>query len=112
LKALDDQQQAVSKCRTPSTTACAQALGAVISETIELQQAIDNGPGEDVYATTYAEANKLSDVGNRYVEEGCEGDPAADDADSPCHGLALTVAGGLTVLGIDMDTDELRAGLR
>lgn len=88
----------------PSSAVCAQAIKDIMAVVGELDSAITATGGR--YPQTTAQIVKMQDAQKTYTDHGCEGDPAADDANSRCSAVvAITV--GRSTLQMTLGTDDL-----
>ncbi|NWF31281.1 hypothetical protein HW130_34510 [Streptomyces sp. PKU-EA00015] len=98
------QQDATADCMAPSSTACSEAVERIMTVVRGLDAAIDQSGKR--YAQTTAQIVKMQDAEKVYIDEGCAGDPAADDPNSPCTKVvAITV--GASTLQMTLITDDL-----
>lgn len=96
---------AVAICMRPSSTVCADALTDIMSVVGDIEDDIDS-PGRHPYAASSEQIGKMNDATTTYLNEGCQGDPAADDPNSKCWAIsAITV--GATTLQMTLATDDL-----
>lgn len=96
---------AVATCMTPSSDACAEVLTDIMIVVNEVEREIDT-PGRGPYRESTKQIAKMQAATDKYVDEGCQGDPAADDPNSECWGIAdITV--GATTLGMTLATDDI-----
>lgn len=100
----------VADCQSPSSTACASSIGAIMVVVDDLEKDIDANGGASVYPKSTRQIAKMRAAQQEYKDNGCEGDPTADDPNSDCWGtMAVTV--GATTLSMTLPTDELSKGL-
>lgn len=97
-------QTGVADCMTPSTTKCAQAIRNIMAVVEELDVAI-TATGRR-YPQTTAQIVKMQGAQKTYVDQGCEGDPAADGGNSPCSAV-VTITIGKSTLQMTLGTDDL-----
>lgn len=96
---------AVATCQTPSSDACAEVLTDIMLVVNDIETAIE-APGRGPYPKSTEQIAKMQAATDKYVEEGCQGDPAADDPNSDCWGIsAITI--GAASLGMTLGTDDL-----
>ncbi|NUV65622.1 hypothetical protein G6W57_00635 [Streptomyces sp. CAI-121] len=96
---------AVATCQAPSSDACAEVLTDIMMVVNELESEIE-APGRGPYPESTKQIAKMQAATDKYVDEGCQGDPAADDPDSECWGIAdITV--GASTLGMTLATDDI-----
>ncbi|GGS42030.1 hypothetical protein F2B00_03310 [Streptomyces parvus] len=96
---------AVATCQTPSSDACAEVLTDIMIVVNELEGEIE-APGRGPYRESTKQIAKMQAATDKYVDEGCQGDPAADDPDSDCWGISSITVGAAT-LGMTLMTDDL-----
>jgi hypothetical protein len=97
---------AVADCQSPSSTACSHDVGAIMVVVGDIQRDIDAQGGASTYPKSTQQIAKMRDAQQEYDDNGCEGDPTADDPNSDCWGiLAITV--GATTLSMTLGTDEM-----
>jgi hypothetical protein len=58
------------------------------------------------YPQSTAQIVKMRDEEKKYEDEGCEGDPVADDPNSDCWGV-MTITVGASSLQMTLITDDL-----
>ncbi|MEU0370652.1 hypothetical protein ABZ070_10365 [Streptomyces sp. NPDC006283] len=98
------QGDATADCMTPSSTACSDAVDRIMTVVDGLDTAIEQSGKR--YAQTTAQIVQMQDAEQVYINEGCAGDPAADDPNSPCTKVvAITV--GASTLQMTLATDDL-----
>lgn len=95
---------AVEACSTPSSSDCAESIDRIMTVVDGLDTAIDKTGRR--YPQTTAQIVSLQDAQTEYTDEGCEGDPAADDPNSQCWGVS-TITLGATTLQMTLLTDDL-----
>ncbi|MGW4227656.1 hypothetical protein ACWEG1_29850 [Streptomyces bauhiniae] len=106
-----DKLNAVSEgstahCASPSSIACSDDIGAIMTVVQDLQKDIDANGGASAYPKSTQQVAKMRAAQQEYEDNNCEGDPSADDPNSDCWGtMAITV--GTTTLGMALTTDEL-----
>lgn len=97
-------QTGVADCMAPSTTECAKAITSIMAVVGELDDAITASGRR--YPQTTAQIVKMQAAQKTYVDGGCEGDPTADDDNSPCSAVvAITI--GKSTLQMTLGTDDL-----
>ncbi|MGW6578829.1 hypothetical protein ACWF76_05390 [Streptomyces globisporus] len=96
---------AVATCQTPSSDACAEVLTDIMIVVNELESEIE-APGRGPYRESTKQIAKMQAATDKYVDEGCQGDPAADDPNSDCWGISAITVGAAT-LGMTLMTDDL-----
>jgi hypothetical protein len=96
---------AVATCQTPSSDACAKVLTDIMIVVNELESEIET-PGRGPYPKSTEQIAKMQAATDKYVDEGCQGDPAADNPNSECWGIAAITVGA-TSLGMTLITDDL-----
>ncbi|MCQ1575349.1 hypothetical protein [Streptomyces parvus] len=96
---------AVATCQTPSSDACAEVLTDIMMVVNELESEIE-APGRGPYRESTKQIAKMQAATDKYVDEGCQGDPAADDPNSDCWGISAITVGAAT-LGMTLTTDDL-----
>ncbi|MFJ1653497.1 hypothetical protein ACIOC2_19330 [Streptomyces sp. NPDC088337] len=96
----------IADCQSPSNTACASAIGAIMVVVGDLERDIDANGGASVYPKSTRQIAKMRAAQQEYEDNGCEGDPAADDPNSDCWGT-MSVTVGATTLSMALTTDEL-----
>ncbi|WP_406145108.1 hypothetical protein [Streptomyces anulatus] len=96
---------AAATCQTPSSKACAEALTEIMIVVNELESEIE-APGRGPYRESTKQIAKMQAATDKYVDEGCQGDPAADDPNSDCWGISAITVGAAT-LGMTLITDDL-----
>ncbi|MFF3643395.1 hypothetical protein [Streptomyces sp. NPDC002564] len=95
--------EAVSACQMPSSNACARYVDDIMGVTGGLEDAIDKSGR--AYPATTKQINKMKAAETEYTDNGCQGDPTADDPNSQCHGV-VTITIGAATLGMTLLTDE------
>lgn len=96
----------VEHCQSPSSTACSNGIGAIMVVVDDLQTDIDTHGGASKYPKTTQQIAKMRAAQQEYDDNGCEGDPLADDPNSDCWGVVGITAGN-TILSMTLQTDEL-----
>jgi hypothetical protein len=96
----------IEDCQSPSSTACANDLGAIMTVVGDLQKDIDAQGGAAKYPKTTKQIAKMRAAQQEYKDNGCEGDPLADDPNSGCWGV-VGITTGSTILSMTLTTDEL-----
>lgn len=96
---------AAATCQAPSSQACAAALTDIMIVVNEVEREIET-PGRGPYRESTKQIAKMQAATDKYVDEGCQGDPAADDPNSECWGIAAITVGA-TTLGMTLMTDDL-----
>ncbi|MFI2354638.1 hypothetical protein ACH5AG_08120 [Streptomyces anulatus] len=96
---------AAATCQKPSSKACAEALTDIMIVVNELESEIET-PGRGPYPESTKQIAKMQAATDKYVDEGCQGDPAADDPNSDCWGISAITVGAAT-LGMTLITDDL-----
>lgn len=95
---------AQEKCNTPSSTSCATALTDIMLVVNDIETAIEEG--EAAYPESTKQIAKMQAATDEYVEEGCQGDPGADDPNSQCWGI-MDITIGSASLGMRLITDDM-----
>ncbi|MFD7082520.1 hypothetical protein ACFYXV_26680 [Streptomyces sp. NPDC002181] len=94
----------VADCMAPSTAVCAQAIKEIMAVVGKIDSAI-TATGRR-YPRTTAQIVKMQDAQKTYADQGCEGDPAADDDNSLCSDVvAITI--GRSTLQMTLGADDL-----
>lgn len=96
--------EATGACQTPSGSECARYIKEIMAVVDGVDAAI-NETGKR-YPQSTAQIVKMRDARKVYTDEGCEGDPAADDPDSQCWEI-MTITVGPATLGMTLMTDDL-----
>ncbi|MFJ9544127.1 hypothetical protein ACIRPX_43960 [Streptomyces sp. NPDC101225] len=96
----------VEDCQSPSSVACSDDLGAIMTVVDDLQKDIDANGGAATYPTSTKQIAKMRAAQKEYEDNACEGDPAADDPNSNCWGIMQITVGSKT-LTMTLGTDEL-----
>ncbi|MFI2349689.1 hypothetical protein ACH492_22080 [Streptomyces sp. NPDC019443] len=96
--------EATGACQTPSSSECARYIKEIMVVVDGVDAAI-NKTGKR-YPQSTAQIVKMRDAQKVYTDEGCEGDPAADDPNSRCHAI-MTITVGPATLGMTLMTDDL-----
>lgn len=95
--------EATGACQMPSSSECARYIKEIMAVVDGVDAAI-NETGKR-YPQSTAQIVKMRDARKVYTDEGCEGDPAADDPNSQCWEImAITV--GPATLGMTLMTDD------
>jgi hypothetical protein len=95
---------AFATCQTPSSDACAEVLTDIMLVVNDIESEIDV-PGRGPYPESTKQIAKMQAATDKYVERGCQGDPAAEDPNSGCWGIAdITI--GAASLGMTLMTDD------
>lgn len=102
-EAAGEEGEAISACNLPSSNACARYLGDIMNVVHGLETAIGESGRE--YPATKKQIATMTDAESEYTENGCQGDPTADDPNSQCHGV-VNVTLGATTLSMTLYTDE------
>jgi hypothetical protein len=98
-------KDSVAICMTPSSSSCATVLTDIMLVVHDIEDKIAE-QGRGPYPESTAQIAKMQDATDKYVAEGCQGDPAADDPNSQCWGIAdITI--GATTLGMTLTTDDM-----
>ncbi|MFF9238407.1 hypothetical protein ACF1AY_15940 [Streptomyces sp. NPDC014776] len=96
----------IEKCQSPSSTACANDIGAIMTVVGDLERDIDANGGASEYPKATKQIATMKAAQQDYKNNGCEGDPTADDPNSDCWGVA-NITLGATTLSMTLSTDEL-----
>ncbi|MGV4984537.1 hypothetical protein ACVB8X_14035 [Streptomyces sp. NRAIS4] len=94
----------VAACQSPSSTECASDVGAIMTVVGDVQKDIDAHGGASAYPQSTQQIAKMRAAQQEYKDNGCEGDPTADDPNSDCWGVSAVTVGATTLtmtLGID-----------
>lgn len=97
---------AVAVCLAPSSSECARSVERIMGVVEDLDAAI-TATGKRYPESTHQIVDMRRDQ-KTYVEEGCEGDPAADGPDSKCSAV-VGVTVGASTLQMTLATDDLRS---
>jgi hypothetical protein len=98
-------QGSVADCQTPSSTTCANDIGAIMTIAGDVQKDIDAHGGASKYPESTKQIAKMRAAQQEYKSNACEGDPTADDPNSDCWG-AVTVTGGASILSMALGIDD------
>jgi hypothetical protein len=96
----------VADCQSPSSVACSDDLGAIMTVVDDLRADIDANGGAAAYPKSTQQIAKMRAAQQEYDDNACEGDPAADDPNSDCWGIMQITVGSAT-LTMTLKTDEL-----
>ncbi|MEU0098295.1 hypothetical protein [Streptomyces sp. NPDC006267] len=96
---------AMEICTTPSSASCATALTDIMLVVNDIESAIAERVA--AYPETTKQIAKMQEATDLYVDEGCQGDPAADGPDSRCHGATYGITIGSASLGMTLLTDDM-----
>jgi len=97
---------ALAICQTPSSPSCATALTDIMLVVHEIEDTITE-PGMGKYPESTKQMAKMQEATDLYVDQGCQGDPAADEPSSRCYGAAVNIAAGSDALGMTLVTDDM-----
>ncbi|MEU8906994.1 hypothetical protein [Streptomyces mirabilis] len=97
---------ATAHCQSPSSTACGNDIGAIMIVVSDIEKDIDANGGASNYPKSTQQIAKMRAAQEEYDNNGCEGDPGADDPNSDCWGSA-TITVGATILTMTLQTDDL-----
>jgi hypothetical protein len=95
----------VENCQSPSSTACANDIGAIMVVVDDIQRDIDAQGGAAKYPKSTQQIAKMRAAQQEYEDNGCEGDPLADDPNSDCWGV-VGITAGATILSMTLYTDD------
>jgi hypothetical protein len=96
----------VADCQSPSSVACSDDIGAIMTIVDDLQKDIDAQGGATRYPESTKQIAKMRAAQQEYEDNACEGDPAADDPNSDCWGTMEITVGSKT-LTMTLNIDEL-----
>jgi hypothetical protein len=98
--------QAQPECATtPSSPACADALGTADETVLDMQQDLKASGDTAGYPATADQLGKIHDGYTQYTTGACAGNPAADEQGSECRVAAATVMLGVATLPAKMTLD-------
>jgi hypothetical protein len=106
LRDLADTSTMVADCQTPSSTACADGIDAVMETVDGLSVAVEEAGLEAAFPKTMEEVAGLDLAEIQYKVDGCAGGSGGDGGGSACYENALAVAMGPAALEMTLTADQ------
>ncbi|MFE3884907.1 hypothetical protein ACFXPQ_18705 [Streptomyces lydicus] len=95
-------------CADVGDDGCANFLTEIMSLTLDLQEEIEGQHRGREYPRTMDQIRKMTRASDSYVNAGCQGSAEARLDGSPCFSDASTIMVGAPIIGMNLQTDEIR----
>lgn len=95
-------------CADAGADGCAEFLTEIMTVTFDLEAEIEGQRRGREYPRTMDQIRKMSRASERYANTGCQGSDEARVDGSSCFSDASTIMVGAPIIGMNLQTDEIR----